>query len=202
VKRVCIRLKRARGIQAEDVAIPVETRPGEVAQVDFGYVGRLYDPRARTMRKAWVARRHQRARRTTSVRPRLSVPRPALQLDPCDRPGRRRCLRGSALLPQHRQEDTTARARRVVRHERGLELAGCAAQADAADEQVSHGPSMPPRDGVLLPRARGTEGSRVRRTDTRIPCIDTIRGSSRLGAVGLKRGVRPFAARAPGAPER
>ena len=54
VKRVCARLKRERGIQAEDVAIPVETRPGEVAQVDFGYVGRLYDPRARVMRKAWV----------------------------------------------------------------------------------------------------------------------------------------------------
>jgi transposase len=54
VKRVCLRLKRARGVQPEDVAIPVETAPGEVAQVDFGYVGRLYDPRARVMRKAWV----------------------------------------------------------------------------------------------------------------------------------------------------
>jgi transposase len=54
VKRVCLRLKRARGVQPDDVAIPVETRPGEVAQVDFGYVGRLYDPRARLMRKAWV----------------------------------------------------------------------------------------------------------------------------------------------------
>jgi transposase len=54
VKRVCLRLKRARGVRAEDVAIPVETGPGEVAQVDFGYVGRLYDPRARVMRKAWV----------------------------------------------------------------------------------------------------------------------------------------------------
>ncbi len=54
VKRVCVRLKRARGVLAEDVAIPVETRPGEVAQVDFGYVGRLYDPCARVMRKAWV----------------------------------------------------------------------------------------------------------------------------------------------------
>jgi transposase len=54
VKRVCTRLKRARGVQPEDVAIPVETRPGEVAQVDFGYVGRLFDPRARLMRKAWV----------------------------------------------------------------------------------------------------------------------------------------------------
>jgi transposase len=54
VKRLCLRLKRARGVQPEDVAIPVETAPGEVAQVDFGYVGRLYDPRARIMRKAWV----------------------------------------------------------------------------------------------------------------------------------------------------
>ena len=54
VKRVCSRLKRARGVQPEEVAIPVETRPGEVAQVDFGYVGRLYDPKARVMRKAWV----------------------------------------------------------------------------------------------------------------------------------------------------
>ena len=54
VKRVCLRLKRARGVQPEDVAIPVETRPGEVAQVDFGYVGRLYDPHARVLRKAWV----------------------------------------------------------------------------------------------------------------------------------------------------
>ena len=54
VKRVCVRLKRARGIRPEDVAIPVETRPGEVAQVDFGYVGRLYDPRSGELRKAWV----------------------------------------------------------------------------------------------------------------------------------------------------
>jgi len=54
VKRVCARLKRARGVQPEDVAIPVETRPGEVAQVDFGYVGKLFDPEARVMRKAWV----------------------------------------------------------------------------------------------------------------------------------------------------
>lgn len=54
VKRVCSRLKRVRGVQPEDVAIPVETAPGEIAQVDFGYVGRLYDPRAGVMRKAWV----------------------------------------------------------------------------------------------------------------------------------------------------
>jgi len=38
----------------EAVAIPVETSPGEVAQVDFGYVGKLLDPATMTMRKAWV----------------------------------------------------------------------------------------------------------------------------------------------------
>jgi transposase len=54
VKRLCKRLKRARGVQPEDIAIPVETRPGEVAQVDFGYVGWLYDPKTEKKRKAWV----------------------------------------------------------------------------------------------------------------------------------------------------
>jgi len=54
VKRVCARLKKARGPCAEDVAIPVETRPGEVAQVDFGAIGRRFDPRTRTMRQAFV----------------------------------------------------------------------------------------------------------------------------------------------------
>ena len=53
VKRLCRALTRARGVQAEDVAIPVETAPGEIAQVDFGYVGRLFDPVTMTMRKAW-----------------------------------------------------------------------------------------------------------------------------------------------------
>ena len=54
VKRACLRVRRRRGVQAEDVAIPVQTQPGEVAQVDFGYVGKLMDPRTMTMRKAWV----------------------------------------------------------------------------------------------------------------------------------------------------
>jgi transposase len=54
VKRLCRRLGRARGVRPEDVAIPVETRAGEVAQVDFGYVGRLFDPETRTLRRAWV----------------------------------------------------------------------------------------------------------------------------------------------------
>ena len=54
VKRLYRRLRKARGVQPEDIAIPVETRPGEVAQVDFGYVGWLYDPETEKKRKAWV----------------------------------------------------------------------------------------------------------------------------------------------------
>jgi len=54
VKRFCARLQKAGGFRAEDVAIPVETRPGKVAQVDFGYVGYIYDPAASRQRKAWV----------------------------------------------------------------------------------------------------------------------------------------------------
>src|SRR5262249_5139262 len=34
--------RKARGVRAEDVAIPVETGSGEIAQVDFGYIGKLY----------------------------------------------------------------------------------------------------------------------------------------------------------------
>lgn len=54
VKRLCAHIKRARGISPEDVAIPVSTVAGETAQVDFGYVGRLYDPLSGTERRAWV----------------------------------------------------------------------------------------------------------------------------------------------------
>ena len=54
VKRMCHRLREQRGVQAQDVAIPVETKPGEVAQVDFGYVGKLLCPQNRTLRRAWV----------------------------------------------------------------------------------------------------------------------------------------------------
>lgn len=53
VKRMVKAIRRARGVQPGDVAIPVETAAGEVAQVDFGYVGRLFDPDTRTLRKAW-----------------------------------------------------------------------------------------------------------------------------------------------------
>jgi transposase len=54
VKRLYRHLVKKRGIQPGDVAIPVETLAGEVAQVDFGYVGRIYDPKEERFRKAWV----------------------------------------------------------------------------------------------------------------------------------------------------
>jgi len=54
VKRRCAALRRARGIRPEDVTMPVETDPGDVAQVDFGYVGKLYDSEAGKEKKAWI----------------------------------------------------------------------------------------------------------------------------------------------------
>jgi len=54
VKRYCLRKKKEKGINPEDVVIPVESGPGEEAQVDFGYVGKLYDPYTGCKRKAWV----------------------------------------------------------------------------------------------------------------------------------------------------
>ncbi|HET8938035.1 MAG TPA: hypothetical protein VFN67_31545 [Polyangiales bacterium] len=54
VKRMCLAIKRERGVQAHDVAIPLQTEPGQEAQVDFGYVGHLYDPAEGRLRKAYV----------------------------------------------------------------------------------------------------------------------------------------------------
>ena len=54
IKRVCLRLDRDNGPKPEEVAIPVETAPGEVAQVDFGYAGKRYDPDRGILRKSWV----------------------------------------------------------------------------------------------------------------------------------------------------
>jgi transposase len=54
VKRYCAREKRCCGPRAEDVAIPVETAPGEVAQVDFGYVGMIRDNKTNEVKRAWV----------------------------------------------------------------------------------------------------------------------------------------------------
>ena len=54
VRGIWRRWRKDRGVRAEDVAIPVETGPGEVAQVDFGYVGKLHDAATGMLRKAWV----------------------------------------------------------------------------------------------------------------------------------------------------
>ncbi len=54
VKRLWRRLRDAQPVSATDVAIRVTTLPGAEAQVDFGFVGRLYDPERGVMRKAWV----------------------------------------------------------------------------------------------------------------------------------------------------
>lgn len=54
VKRFVRRLQRERGARPEDVAVPIPTRPGEAAQIDFGYAGRLYDPARGVVRRAWV----------------------------------------------------------------------------------------------------------------------------------------------------
>ena len=37
-----------------EVTVRVETRPGEEAQVDFGYAGRMIDPETGQSRKAWA----------------------------------------------------------------------------------------------------------------------------------------------------
>ena len=54
VRRLVKQLKRAKGVEAKDVAIRVETGPGEVAQVDFGQVGKLLCPESHVLRRAWV----------------------------------------------------------------------------------------------------------------------------------------------------
>ncbi len=54
LKRFCQRLAKAAGPRPEDIAIPVETLPGEVAQVDFGYLGLVHDPDAGVRRKVWA----------------------------------------------------------------------------------------------------------------------------------------------------
>ncbi len=54
MKRMCRALRRASPVRPEDVAIPVETLPGEIAQIDFGFVGRLMCPDSHVPRRAWV----------------------------------------------------------------------------------------------------------------------------------------------------
>jgi transposase len=54
VKRLVRTIVRERGVQPAEVAVPVETEPGQVAQVDFGYAGPMWDPDTKTLRRAWV----------------------------------------------------------------------------------------------------------------------------------------------------
>ena len=55
VKRMCARLKKDNDEpDASKVAIPVDTDPGEIAQVDFGYAGKRYDPTRGEMRRCWL----------------------------------------------------------------------------------------------------------------------------------------------------
>ena len=54
LKRAYARLEREAGPRAEDVAIPIESAPGQEAQVDFVYVGKIYDPSRGMLRKAWL----------------------------------------------------------------------------------------------------------------------------------------------------
>lgn len=54
IKRLYARLRGEQPVEATDIAIPVVSAPGEIAQVDFGYVGKLYDPAQGVLRKAWV----------------------------------------------------------------------------------------------------------------------------------------------------
>ena len=54
VYRLIRRIVHERGVQPEDVAIPIVVRPGLEAQVDFGYVGLIYDPETERRRKTWL----------------------------------------------------------------------------------------------------------------------------------------------------
>ena len=54
VKRLVVQLAVEHGARAEDVVIPVDTPPGEIAQVDFGFAGRVLDPATGNLRKAWL----------------------------------------------------------------------------------------------------------------------------------------------------
>jgi len=54
VKRSYAQMKKTDGPQAVDIVIPVDTVPGEIAQVDFVYAGKVYDPARGLMRKTWL----------------------------------------------------------------------------------------------------------------------------------------------------
>jgi len=51
VYRLCAKLKAT---QPPEAVVRIETPPGEVAQVDFGEVRKLFDPTTQTLRRTWV----------------------------------------------------------------------------------------------------------------------------------------------------
>jgi transposase len=51
VYRLCHTLKAA---QPPEVFVRIETAPGEVAQVDFGEIGKLFDPVSQALRRTWA----------------------------------------------------------------------------------------------------------------------------------------------------
>ncbi|MEM6676092.1 MAG: IS21 family transposase [Planctomycetota bacterium] len=54
VKRFCRQLDRGLGRRAAEVAIPVVTEPGDIAQVDFMYGGKRLDPPTGVLRRTWI----------------------------------------------------------------------------------------------------------------------------------------------------
>jgi transposase len=48
------RFVRALEPRTPEACVRVETAPGEEAQVDFGYAGLMFDPKDRTLRRAWA----------------------------------------------------------------------------------------------------------------------------------------------------
>ena len=52
IKRMCRRIRVAKGVDPNDVAIPVDTEAGEIAQVEFGSIGQLWDPEQGKLRDA------------------------------------------------------------------------------------------------------------------------------------------------------
>ena len=47
-------VRRLKGKEDPDVTVRVETKPGEEAQVDFGYAGLMIDPETGKLRKSWA----------------------------------------------------------------------------------------------------------------------------------------------------
>ncbi|MGH7725310.1 MAG: IS21 family transposase [Candidatus Eiseniibacteriota bacterium] len=47
-------VRRMEGDRPREAFLRIETKPGDEAQVDFGYVGRIVDPRTGERRKAWA----------------------------------------------------------------------------------------------------------------------------------------------------